>query len=230
MKKLLVPFVYFVGLSVIAAELPEPKIVTPGDNSAPPSDAIVLFDGKDLSNWKSADTGADAPWKVEDGVAFSGKGYIATKQEFGAIQLHIEWAAPTEVKGNGQGRGNSGVYIQGRYEVQVLDSYENKTYADGQAGAVYKVAPPLVNACRKPGEWQTYDILFHPPLLDETDGKTIKPGSVTVLHNGVLIQHNIAIKNPTVAAKLKGPAPKGPLMLQDHGNPVRFRNIWVREL
>jgi len=207
----------------------EPKVIDPGPVSGPPSDAIVLFDGKDLSKWKS-DKGGEAKWKVEDGViTVNGTGSIMTKEEFGDVQLHIEWAAPEEVKGEGQGRGNSGVYLQGRYEIQVLDSYNNKTYFNGQAGAFYGYSAPLVNASRKPGEWQTYDIIFHAPK-PTAEGK-VEPGSFTVLHNGVLIQDHIPVKGEaTTAAPLKGVAPKGPLLLQDHGNPVRYRNIWIRPL
>ena len=218
------------AMSGFAADPVEPKVITPGDGSAPPSDAIVLFDGKDLSQWQ-ADKGGDAKWVVADGVAtVNGTENILTKQEFGAVQLHIEWASPAEVKGDGQGRGNSGVYFQGRYEIQVLDSFNNKTYFDGQAGALYKNSAPLVNACRKPGEWQAYDIVFHPPM-PTADGKSTEPGSVTVIHNGVLVQDHTPIKGgATTAAKFSGATPKGPLMLQDHGCPVRYRNIWIREL
>jgi hypothetical protein len=159
----------------------------------------------------------------------NGTGGIMTKEEFGDCQLHIEWATPSEVKGEGQGRGNSGVYLQGRYEIQVLDSYTNKTYFNGQAGAFYLHNAPLVNASRPPGEWQAYDIIFHPPKPG-ADGKTV-PGSFTVLHNGVLIQDHIPVKgDSTTAAKFSGVTPKGPLFLQDHGNPVRYRNIWIRPL
>src|SRR5436189_402837 len=141
----------------------EPPVINPGPLGGPPSDALVLFDGKDLSQWKGA-SGGSAKWKVENGIAeVNGTGNIVSKEEFGDVQVHLEWASPNEVKGEGQGRGNSGVYLQGRYEIQVLDSYQNKTYPNGQAGALYGTAAPLVNACRKPGEWQTYDILFHPP-------------------------------------------------------------------
>lgn len=211
-----------------AAKQKEPAVVTPGTAGSPPSDAIVLFDGKDLSAWKS-DDGSDAKWKVENGYAeVTGKS-ILTKQEFGAIQLHIEWATPAEVKGDGQGRGNSGVYFQGRYEIQVLDSYNNKTYPNGQASAFYLNSAPLVNASRKPGEWQTYDIVFHPPKPD-AEGK-ITPGSFTVFHNGVLTQDHVPVKgDATTSAKFSGATPTGPLMLQNHGNPVRYRNIWVRKL
>src|SRR5260221_9162771 len=156
----------------------EPKVIDPGP---PPSDAIVLFNGKDLSQWKN-EKGAEAQWKVDDGVATgNGTGSLITKQEFGDVQVHVEWASPSEVKGDSQGRGNSGVYLQGRYEIQVLDSYNNKTYPNGQAGALYGIAAPLVNACRKPGEWQGYDIIFH-PSKQSSDGK-VEAASVTVLHN-----------------------------------------------
>jgi len=208
----------------------EPRIINPGP---PPSDAIVLFSGEDLSQWKSVKGDGPAKWEVKDGVAtVNGTGSILSKQAFGDCQLHVEWAAPAEVKGQGQGRGNSGVYLQSRYEIQVLDSYDNKTYYDGQAAAVYKQHAPLVNACRKPGEWQTYDIIYHAPQFDST-GKVTRPGTVTVLHNGVLVQDNVEVKGdtgPAVAPKYKAHSAKEPLMLQDHGNPVRFRNIWVREL
>ncbi len=206
----------------------EPRVIEAGP---PPSDAIVLFDGKDLSLWRG---GADKParWEVKDGVAtVNGTGSIETRQGFGDCQLHVEWATPAEVKGQGQGRGNSGVYLQGLYEVQVLDSFNNKTYYHGQAGSIYKQYAPLVNVCRKPGEWQSYDIIFHAPKFE---GSTLlKPATITVLQNGVLVQDNVEIKGPTAA---KGPPKydpytgKRPIALQDHGNPVRYRNIWVREL
>jgi hypothetical protein len=210
----------------LAADPPEPKVIHPGP---PPSDAIVLFDGKDLSKWR-AENGGEPRWKIEDGaMVVNGTGSLVTKEEFGDCQLHIEWAAPGKVEGEGQGRGNSGVYFQGRYEIQVLDSYENKTYPDGQAGAFYGHSAPLVNASRKPGEWQVYDIMFHGPKVG-ADGK-VQPGSLTVLHNGVLVQDHVPVKgDATTAAMFKGVAPKGPLVLQDHGNPVRYRNIWLRRL
>ncbi len=207
----------------------EPRIVNPGP---PPSDAIVLFDGKDLSQWQS-DKGGAAQWEVSEGVAtVNGTGSIATKEGFGDCQLHIEWASPAEVKGSGQGRGNSGVYLSGRYEVQVLDSYNNKTYYHGQAGAIYKQHAPLVNVCRPPGEWQVYDIIYHAPRFDN-DGVLTKPGTVTVLQNGVLIQDHVEIMGltgPAGAPKYKAHPLKAPLALQDHHNPVRYRNIWIREL
>lgn len=205
---------------------PEPKVVDPGPPGGPPSDAIILFDGKDMSAWNGGEK-----WSIQDGYAIC-KGNVSTKQAFGDCQIHLEWAAPAEVKGEGQGRGNSGVYLMGLYEVQILDSYNNQTYFDGQCGSVYKQRPPLVNACRKPGEWQTYDIIFTAPRFDDA-GKLLRPAYLTVLHNGVLIQNHFEIigrsayrKPPTYAPH----EPKRPLSLQFHGCPVRFRNIWIREL
>ncbi len=209
----------------------EPPIITPGDRPGQaPSDAIVLFDGKDLSQWESV-KGGPAKWTVRDGAMIVNRtGNIRTKQSFGDVQLHVEWATPREVKGKGQGRGNSGVYLQGRYEIQILDSYENKTYFNGQAGAFYGNKPPLVNASRKPGEWQSYDIIFIAPQPSK-DGSSVIPGSFTVFHNGVLIQNHIPIAGKkTTAANFSGAAAKGPIVLQDHGNPIRFRNIWIRPL
>jgi hypothetical protein len=222
---LLSVFASFV-LRSLAADPPEPKVIDPGP---PPSDAIVLFDGKDLSQWKN-DNGGDPKWVVRDGyVEVNGTGSIMTKEEFGNVQLHVEWATPSKVVGEGQGRGNSGVYLQGRYEIQVLDSYNNKTYPDGQAGAFYGNFAPLVNASRKPGEWQTYDIIFQAPQ-PSADGKAVAPGFFTVLHNGVLVQNHVPVKGSTTAAAFQGATSLGPLVLQDHGNPVRFRNIWIRRL
>lgn len=205
----------------------EPPVIQPGKAGAPPSDAIVLFDGKDLSKWQAMN-GGQAPWKLVDGAMEVSGGSIRTKEEFGDVQLHVEWATPRDVQGEGQQRGNSGVYLQGRYEIQVLDSYQNKTYPTGQAGAFYNNFPPLVNASLPPGQWQTYDIIFRAPKKG-ADGK-ILPGSFTVLHNGVLVQDHVPVKGSTTAAAFSGEAAKGPLMLQDHGNPVRFRNIWIRNL
>lgn len=212
----------------------EPRIVNPGSAGGPPSDAIVLFDGKDLSAWKSVRDGGAAKWALKDGAVevVRGTGDIQTKQEFGDVQLHIEWATPSEVKGEGQGRGNSGVFLQGRYEVQVLDSFNNKTYFHGQAASVYKQYPPLVNATRAPGEWQTYDIIFRAPHFDES-GKVLKKATVTVLHNGVLVQDHSEIMGTTTHEPVQptySKHGKAPLRLQDHGDPVRFRNIWIREL
>ena len=220
---------------------PVPKKIT-AEPGQPPSDAIVLFDGTSLDNWEST-KGEPTKWRLVDGALESvkGAGYIRTKQSFGDCQLHIEWAAPTRVEGQGQGRGNSGVFLMGSYEIQVLDSYEtevlpdgsnkNPNYADGQAASVYAENPPMVNACRKPGEWQTYDIVFHQPIWE---GETLKwPGSVTVFHNGVLVQDHWEMEGLTTHCRrrpLKPHANKLPLQLQDHGNPVRFRNIWLREI
>jgi len=208
-------------------EWPEPATVTPGETNAdPPSDAVVLFGGSDLSNWENGDN-----WPVKDGVAFSGKGMITSKETFGDCQVHIEWSAPTPPKGSGQGRGNSGLFLMGRYEIQILDSYKNKTYFDGQAGAIYKQTPPLVNAMRPPGEWNTYDVIWTRPRFD--DGGLIEtPAYITALHNGVLVLNHFELLGNTPYDR--PPAyleheDKLPIALQDHGNPVRFRNIWVRE-
>ena len=219
---------YLVAASSRAADA-EPPVVDPGPAGGPPSDAIVLFDGKDLAKWRNA-KGEPVGWRVENGYAeVNGTGYIFSREEFGDVQVHVEWASPAEVKGEGQGRGNSGVYLMGRYEIQVLDCYQNKTYPNGQTAAFYGNAAPLVNVCRKPGEWQTYDIIFHAPK--QLAAGTVQPGSFTVLHNGVLVQDHVPVKGPsTTAAPANGLATKGPLVLQDHGNPVRFRNIWVRPL
>src|SRR6185369_1710527 len=218
---------------------PQPKVVTPGSFSTPeqpgkpPSDAIILFDGTDLSQWESAKDGSSAKWVVRDGVmqVLPGSGVIRTKAKFGDCQLHVEWAAPKEVKGDSQGRGNSGIFLMGRVEIQVLDSYNNITYADGHAASVYSVRPPLANAVRPPGEFQVYDIVFRRPIYK--DGQPVDPGYVTVFVNGVLAQDHTTLEGATghmTRAKL-GPFPdKGPLELQDHGNPMRFRNIWYREL
>jgi hypothetical protein len=212
---------------------PEPEVVTPGkDLSEPPSDAIVLFDGTNLNNWVNRDD-HPAQWTVSDGAVtvVKGTGDIKTKQAFGDIQLHIEWRTPAEVEGEGQGRGNSGIFLAEKYELQVLDSYDNRTYSNGQAGAIYKQSMPMVNASRPPGEWQTYDVVFIAPRFHD-DGSLKSSGEITVLHNGVLIHHHTEIPgtteyigNPRVVAH-----GKGPIRLQDHGNPTSFRNIWVREL
>lgn len=211
---------------------PEPKVVTPGEQVGDaPSDAVVLFDGKDLSAFKNAQD-----WKVEDGAMVVGSGAVTTEQEFGDCQLHIEWSAPLPAKGSGQGRGNSGVFflrqgIGGGYEIQVLDSYQNQTYFDGQAGALYKQTPPMVNVMRPPGEWNTYDIFWTWPRFNE-DGSLKSPATITAVHNGVLIQNHYALQGDTPynrAPEYQAHPPRGPIMLQDHGNPVRFRNIWLRE-
>ena len=213
----------------------EPPVVTAGKSASdPPSDATVLFNGTDLSKWRSAGKDGDAAWKIKDGYVevVPGTGDIATKDEFGDCQLHIEWATPSKVKGEGQERGNSGVFLMERYEVQVLDSYDNKTYYHGQAGAIYNQHAPLVNASRKPGEWQSYDIIFKAPKFDE-QGKVTERARVTVIHNGVLIQNNVEIYGNTWhdrAALYIAHGPKASLKLQDHGDPLRYRNIWIRQL
>lgn len=209
---------------------PTPAVVTPGTGGAPPSDALVLFDGKSLAAWKSGDK--DAAWKLVDGaMEVNGTGTIETRESFGDIQLHLEWRAPEKPESESQGRGNSGVFLMGMYEIQVLDSFENRTYADGQAAALYGQRPPLVNACRKPGEWQSYDIFFKAPRFDGQ--KLASPAVVTVVQNGVLVQNAEAFLGATrhrEVATYSAHAPTGPLALQDHGNPVRYRNIWVRRL
>lgn len=212
---------------------PLPPVVTPGAASMPPSDAIVLFDGKDLSQWES-NKGVPAGWKLVNGAIelVPGSGDIRTKKAFGDCQLHIEWAEPNPPHGKDQGRGNSGVYLMSKYELQVLDSYQNETYADGQAGAIYAQTPPLVNACRPPGEWQTYNIVWHGPRF-AGDGKLLRPARITVFQNGVLVQDNTELTGPTDYMHRPPYTPhplKMPLLLQDHDQPVRFRNIWIREL
>lgn len=212
---------------------PVPKVVAPGLATAPPSDAIVLFDGTSLGEWTAAN-GSAARWSVADGAmtVVPGTGAIRTVRGFGDCQLHVEWRSPAVVRGGGQDRGNSGVFLMGRYEVQVLDSYENPTYVNGQAASIYKQHIPLVNASRKPGEWQSYDIVFHAPRFAD-DGRVLAPGSFTVFHNGVLVQDHVEIKGRTLNS---GPqtfekhGPREPIVLQDHGHLVSFRNIWVREL
>jgi hypothetical protein len=217
---------------------PVPAVIDPGTASTqdsagrPPSDAVVLFDGQDLSKWSQKD-GSPAKWKVADGYfeVVPKTGYLYTRQAFGDCQLHVEFAEPSPARGEGQDRGNSGVFLMGLYEIQVLDSYRNKTYADGQAGAVYGQYPPLVNASRPPGQWQSYDIVFHGPRFGG-DGKLSRAARVTVLHNGVLVQDDVEIEGSTATEKpeYKPQQDKLPLALQDHNHPVRYRNIWVREL
>jgi len=223
---------------------PAPPIITPGGRrSSPPSDATVLFDGTEesLKNWTDGKVTDGQPnpvkWRFVDGYMESvkGGGYAQTKAQFGSCQLHVEFVTPSNVQGSGQGRGNSGVFLQGQYEVQVLDSYENKTYPDGQCGALYGRAVPLVNACRKPGEWQSYDIIYHRPFFDR-NGKVTRKATFTIFQNGVLIQDHVTLEGGTgwinahTITDYKAHGDKGPIQLQDHGNPVRYRNIWVREL
>jgi hypothetical protein len=208
----------------------EPATVTPADKpGAPPSDAVILFDGKDFSAW-------DKEWTIENGelVCVPKKGTLSTKQKFGSVQLHIEFATPSEVSGSGQGRGNSGVFF-GNYEVQILDSYENKTYFDGQCASIYKQTPPLVNVCRKPGEWQSYDIIFNRPELkiDKAGVQVLRPAYVTVFQNGVLVINHHEIQGTTFYHRppaYEAHEAKMPICLQDHGNKTKFRNIWVREI
>ena len=242
MKRLIIPMlVVLLGLSVVLTAQDwrsgiaweKPPIVTPGEKPGdPPSDAIILFDGTDLSAWDNQQ------WTVADGVVTvkPGTGDIRTKQHFGSVQLHLEFATPAEVSGSGQGRGNSGVFFNGKYEVQILDSYDNETYYDGQCASIYKQRPPLVNACRKPGEWQTYDIIYNRPELEIVDGKVVKvvrPAYVTVFQNGVLVINHHEIEGTTfwhTGPVYEAHPPKGPIQIQDHGNLMRFRNIWVREI
>ena len=216
---------------------PEVKIIQPGvTNSDAPSDAIVLFNGTDENAEWTDLQGNPSKWIVKDGALISvkGAGYIKSKRKFESFQLHIEWKTPSEVSGESQGRGNSGVFLQELYEVQVLDSYNNRTYRNGQAASIYKQYPPLVNVCRKPGEWQTYDIIYTAPTFGNDSTIFVTPPRVTVLQNGVLVQNNVIIRGPTeyigmpeYFIKKHGP---GSVELQDHGNPVAYRNIWIREL
>ena len=216
---------------------PEVRIIQPGEQPGmPPSDAVILFDGTDIDKEWMSDRGEKTKWKIEDSamVCVPGSGVIRTRSEFNDFQLHVEWKTPSEVRGESQGRGNSGVYLQGLYEVQVLDSYDNRTYRNGQSGSMYKQYAPLVNACRKPGEWQTYDIIYTAPRFGADSTLYFTPPRVTVLHNGVLIHNNVSLRGPTLyigmpeySVKKHGP---GPIILQDHGNPVAYRNIWIREL
>ena len=215
---------------------PKPPVVEPAEGSIaarPPKDAIVLFDGSDLHAWRSSD-GGPARWKVADHAmeTVPGAGPIETRKTFGDIQLHLEWATPSSPSGMGQDRGNSGVFLMGQFEIQVLDSYKADTYADGQAGAIYGQYPPLSNASRAPGEWQSYDIAFRRPRFDAA-GNLLEPARVTVFHNGILVQNNEEPFGPTSWLKwlpYKGIGDRGPISLQDHDHPVRYRNIWLREL
>ena len=210
---------------------PEPKVVTPGPTAAdPPADAIVLLGGNDTSKWKESNSWE---WKGDHAVVKSKSG-VTTKDAYGDCQIHVEFATPEKVSSSGQGRGNSGVYLMGKYEVQILDSFENKTYFDGQCAAIYKQTPPLVNVSRKPGEWQTFDIVFEAPRFGD-GGKLLKPGYVTVLQNGVLVQNHFELQGGTfydrpAAYDKGGHADRLPLHIQYHGNPVKFRNIWIREI
>ena len=217
---------------------PQPRIVTPGTASTqdqpglPPSDAVILFDGTGLSGWEGRE-GSPAQWKLEGGFmeVVPKTGSIKTREHFGDCQLHLEWAAPTVVKGDSQGRGNSGVFLMGLYEIQVLDCFDNPTYADGTTAGIYGQYPPLVNACRKPGQWQTYDIIWLGPRFD--GDRLVRPARVTVIHNGLVVHHDQEIQGPTRHRQLAEYKPQpetGPLELQDHGDLVRYRNIWYRPL
>ena len=211
----------------------KPAIVKPGRFNSPPSDAIVLYSGpQDIVNWVG-DKGEPVKWIADSALTVQkGAGSIKTVRSFGDCQLHIEWRTPAVVSGTGQGRGNSGIFLMSKYELQVLDSYNNETYYNGQAGSMYKQHIPLVNASLGPGQWQTYDIIFNAPRFNELGG-VIKPATITVLQNGVLIQNHVVLRGPTEYIGLpvyKAHEEKLPLMLQDHSNPVSFRNIWIREL
>ena len=224
-------------------ERPQPRIVSPAatfsHNAPAPADAVALFDGKDLSKWQSGN-GRPAAWRIDTaGFMETGRGGIRTKDRFADFQLHLEFATPSEVRGEGQGRGNSGVLINGMYEIQVLDSYINKTYPDGQCGAIYGQSPPLVNACKAPGEWQTYDIIFESPRWD-ADGKLVKNANVTVLQNGLVLHHKReflgatdgvgGVPHTALGSYRRQHPPEVFIELQDHGNPLRYRNIWIRPL
>ncbi|MGB8489592.1 MAG: DUF1080 domain-containing protein [Bacteroidales bacterium] len=216
---------------------PEVKVIQPPDAvGMPPSDAIILFNGTDVNGEWEDSRGNPTKWIVKDGelICVRGSGVIQTKRKFNDFQLHVEWKTPSEVTGSGQGRGNSGVFLQGLYEVQVLDNYDNKTYRNGQAGSIYKQYAPLVNVCRKPGEWQSYDIIYTAPRFGTDTTVYFTPPRVTVLQNGVLVQNNVSLRGPTqyigmpeYSVRKHG---EGPVVLQDHGNPVAYRNIWIREL
>ncbi|MCX6620692.1 MAG: DUF1080 domain-containing protein [Acidobacteria bacterium] len=211
-----------------------PKVTAGGQPGQAPSDAVVLFNGKDLSAWQQKQGGGPAKWRVVDGHFETAlhTGDIVTRQAFGDCQLHVEWSSPTPTRGTDQGPGNSGVYLKSLYEIQILDSYENKTYADGQAAAIYCQYPPLANASRRPGEWQTYDIVFHDARFSPS-GELLSLATVTLFHNGVLAQDHVSLTGPSDYMKrppYRSHADKLPLLLQDHDQPVRFRNVWIREL
>ena len=216
-----------------AIELPVPKVITAGaECGQAPSDAIVLFDGTNFSQWMSGDWKSEPKWKMENGYfeVVPKTGSIYTRKPFGSCQLHIEWASPVDVNGTNQNRGNSGIFLMNQYEIQVLDNYENATYPDGQAGSVYSQNPPMVNVCKKPGEWQSYDIVFTRPVFKGK--KCVKNATVTVFQNGVIVQNNFVIKGTTYKkpSYYQAHADKEPIQLQDHSCKVRYRNIWIREL
>jgi hypothetical protein len=220
------------GYTVHDGTRPQPPVVTPGSENSAPSDAIVLFDGSDLEAWESVKEEGSAQWKLLGDSSMEvvpGAGNIRTRDSFGDIQLHVEFMSPTEIKGEGQGRGNSGIFLMGRYEIQILDTHNNPTYADGTVGALYGQTPPLVNAIREPGQWNVYDIVWEAPVFE--NGERNKPARISAMLNGVVVQHATELLGPT-AHKALSPTephdPTGPLMLQDHGDLVRFRNIWIR--
>ena len=218
-------------------ERPQPAVVSPPPGVLPvqpPAGAIVLFDGTDISKWVQSRDGSPAQWVVRDGYfeVKAGTGDLRTRDGFGDVELHVEWASPNPPRGAEQGRGNSGVYLMSKYELQVLDSWENPTYADGMAAAIYGQYPPLVNAARRPGEWQSYDIVFRGPRFDSS-GRLLRPATMTVRFNGVLVQDNVTLSGPTghySRPPYEAHADKLPILLQDHGDPVRYRNIWLKEL
>lgn len=219
--------------SVHDLDRPVPSIIDPGPPGSPPSDAVVLFGGKDLSQWRMK-SGEAAKWRIDSGYVeiTPGSGDLVTIRPFGDCQLHLEWATPAPPAGEGQDRGNSGVFLMGRYEVQVLDSYRSRTYADGQAAAIYGQFPPMVNVSRPPGEWQEYDLVFRRPRFGR-DGKLVSPARLTVFHNGVLVHDDVELTGAAAhreAARYSAHPDRLPLVLQDHGSPVRYRNIWLREL
>ncbi len=226
------PILPWCGYHVHDPDRPAPKKVVPGKPSTEdkagtaPSDAIVLFDGKDMSQWEASE------WKIEDGILVAvGGGHLVTKQAFGDVQLHLEWEAPDPPQGDRFNRGNNGVLLMGLYEIQIFDSYTERLYPDGQAAAIYGQTPPFVNACRKPGQWQTFDIVFTAPVFES--GKLVKPARVTVFHNGLLVHLHEEIRGKTghrVLPSYKPHSAKLPLHLGAHDNPVRFRNIWIRPL
>ncbi|MDA0348874.1 MAG: DUF1080 domain-containing protein [Verrucomicrobia bacterium] len=222
------------GYAVHDGTRPQPPIVSPGSGNRAPSDALVLFDGSNLEAWESVKEGGSASWKLLDDGSMEvvpGTGNIRTRESFGNIQLHLEFSCPTEINGEGQGRGNSGVFLMGLYEIQVLDNHNNPTYADGTVGAMYGQTPPLVNAIREPGQWNVYDIVWETPVFENAERK--KPARITAILNGVVVQHGTELLGPTTHKALPPEDSQesiGPLMLQDHGDLVRFRNIWIRPL
>jgi hypothetical protein len=242
MKRLVVSLITFSAFSLnaqitdpVATEVwhPVPRIVTTNQLNNVPSDAIILFDGNNLEQWMSDKDGSKAMWDVKDGIITvkAGTGDIKTKEKFGSCQLHLEFRTPAKTEATGQGRGNSGLFFQEKYEVQILDNYQNPTYSNGQCGSVYKQTIPLVNACKAPGEWQSYDIIFKAPMFN-ADGIKIASGYVTVIHNGVLVQNHTELKGTTeyIGLPKNDAHGNGSIKLQDHGNPMSFKNIWIRNL